>query len=144
MQQYGRSQFADRFAEVAADSDYSRFPVLRDLTQHDIRAAALAMWAEMTKRGWDREEAGKILDSNSVERVLLNKIARWDDDSHLVSTEFQEYWDATDEMKFSSGLLEDIRLELMNKYIVRKRNDGLTVIENQHGIWLFNMKEALR
>lgn len=143
MQQYGRSEFADKFAEVAADSDYSRLPTLRDFSQYDIRAAAEAMWAEATKRGWDRDEMYRILDSATVERVLSKRVARYTDSNELVSVEFEEYWDATDLMGFSAGLREGMEEELVRRFANRKRASGLTVIENQHGIWIFAMKEAI-
>lgn len=143
MQQYGRSQFADRFAEVAADGDYSRIPRLQGTTQYDIRAAAEAMWAAGTKRGWDREEMGRVLDVATVERVLLAKVSHFSDGNHLVSVEFEEYWDATDKQGFSFGLRETIQEGLVRNYENRKRQELLTVVNNQNGIWVFDLKEAM-
>lgn len=141
MQQYGRSQFADKFAEVAADTDYSRFPALRDITQYGIRAAAEAVWAVAWKAGWNKDDIQQLdITTSLVEQALTGLVKHYGETNELVSVEFQEYWDATDTMTFSADLRERMETELSWKYMEGKRSEGLTVISNRDGIWIFNLK----
>lgn len=138
MQQYGRSQFADHFAEVAADSDYSRHAKLREVTQYDIRAAAEALWSRKWRSEKDYSE--QVTEADVIE-ALLAKVEYYDDENHLVSVVHQDYWDATDKLRLSSGLLQQMQKELSRKYLYEKRIEGFTVVDNDHGIWLFRFED---
>lgn len=140
MQVRGRSEFADRFAEAAADTDYSRFPSLRSTSQYDIRAAAEALWTFAMRGGAD---LSRIELSEAVILTALHAQAeRWDDEGELVSVRYEEYWDTTDEMGFSGLLMKDIKRELARKYLEEKKADHV-VVDNRDGIWLFR-KDGLR
>lgn len=140
MQQYGRSVFADRFAEAAADSDYSRFAKNQDVTSEDIRAAALALWEHLRRTGQDpRTYAEQGLDEETVTSVLLGRECRYADEMELVSKEFREYWDATDEMRFTFSTLDVMRKELTHRFLAAKRKEGFTVVDTDDGIWLFRL-----
>jgi hypothetical protein len=132
MQAYGRSQFADDFAAKAADSDYSRYPLLRSASQYDIRAAAEALWALALRNNLDVTE----LNERMVITAMLAKVQRWDDEGELVSVEFEEYWDATDEQGFSSGLMEEIKKALVRNFLEKQKTEHI-VVNNANGIWLF-------
>lgn len=134
MQAYGRSEFADRFAEAAADSNYSAYPQLQVESQYDIRAAAEALWATGQRENID---VGSVeLDEGNVITVLLTQEQRWDDEGELVSREFEEYWDATDTHGFSASLTQRIQEELTRGFLTKCRTDHV-VVNNSHGIWLF-------
>lgn len=137
MQQRGLSGFADRFAGVAADTDYSRKPALQSTSSFDITAAAEALWKDASRRGVDLEELTGTLDSAAVERALEAQVRRYDDEDELVSVEFEEYWDATDEKRFSSMLLEQMKEELTRTFLSDKKEEGMIVVNNHEGIWLF-------
>lgn len=138
MQAYGRSTFADAFAEKAADSDYSRYPQLQSVSQYDIRAAAEAVWTYATREGI---RIGS-LERGEVVQAMLAQVQRWDDEGELVSVEFEEYWDATDAQGFSSGLMEDIKKALARNFLEGKKGEHI-VVDNRDGIWLFS-KAGLR
>lgn len=140
MQQYGRSVFADRFAEVAADSDYSRYAKNQDVTSEDIRAAAFALWEHLRRTGQDPQAyAEKDLDEETVTSVLLARQGQYADETELVSKEFREYWDATDKMRFTFATLDVMRKELARRFLTAKRTEGFTVVDNEYGIWLFRL-----
>lgn len=140
MRNYGLSEFADAFAEKAADTDYSRHASLRDVTQYDIRAAAEAMWQRITRSGGDPEEFSKRIMGMDVVETLLAKVEHYQDDNHLVSVNYEGYWDMTDGMIDSSGLKRDIQDHLARKYKAEKRSEGFTVVDNRYGIWLFRFE----
>lgn len=142
MQQRGLSGFADRFAEVAADTDYSRKPALQSTSSFDITAAAEALWRDASRRGVDLEELASALDSAAVERALEAQVRRYDDEDELVSVEFEEYWDATDEKRFSSMLLEQMKEELARTFLSDKKGEGMIVVNNHEGIWLFKFESG--
>lgn len=132
------NEFTEQFAEHLADSDYSRHPQLRGVGESDIRAAAEALW---TYARQERMEPFGLMNESSVVTVLLSQVKRWDDEGELVSTEFEEYWDATDELGFSAVLLKDMKRELAAKHLASQRDDHV-VVDNREGIWLFS-KDAL-
>jgi hypothetical protein len=140
MRNYGLSEFADAFAEKAADTDYSKHANLRDVTQYDIRAAAEALWQKITHSGGDPKEFSKRIMGMDVIETLLAKIERYDDDNHLVSVNYEGYWDMTDGMIDSDGLKRDIQNHLARKYKAEKRSEGFTVVDNRYGVWLFRLK----
>jgi hypothetical protein len=135
-------EFTERFAEAAADSDYSSHPFLRDFSEYDIRATAEALERFARREGVDL--AG--LDERMVITAMLARVQRWDDEGELVSTEFEEYWDATDEQGFSSSLMEEIKKALASNFLEKQKAEHI-VVSNQDGIWIFsqqNLKLALR
>lgn len=134
MQAYGRSTFADRFAEKAADSDYSRHTKLQMISQYDIRAAAEALWAYAMRNDVDLDRTE--LTENIVITALLAQDRRWDDENELVSTQFEEYWDLTDTFHFSPSLVAQMQEELVRKFLNSKRAEYI-VVNNRDGIWLF-------
>lgn len=140
MRNYGLSKFADAFAEVAADTDYSRFASLRDVTQYDIRAAAEVLWQRITRSGGDPEEAARALTEIDVTETLLARVEYYQDDNHLVSVNYEGYWDMTDGIIDSPGLKRDIQDHLARKYKAEKRTEGFTVVDNRYGIWLFRFE----
>lgn len=138
MQAYGRSTFADQFAEKAADSDYSRYPQLQGVSQYDIRAAAEALWIYATREGI---RIGS-LEQGEIIRAMLSQVKRWDDEGELVSVEFEEYWDATDAQNLPSSLLEEMKKALTRNFLEGKKGEHI-VVDNRHGIWIFD-KGGLR
>lgn len=139
MQQNEKSEFVDRFVEVAANSDYSRHAKLQRTDQHDIQAAAEALWWRITcapGRAGFKEYSEEIADADVIE-TLLAKIERYDDDNHLVSVNYEGYWDMTDGLGLSSGLRERMQRELSLKYLSEKRMEGFVTVNNERGIWLF-------
>lgn len=141
MQQYGKSRFADRFAEVAADSDYSSYAKLQRTSQYDIRAAAEALW-QRTRRAQDRpEEVAKHLTGVDVINVLTAQVERYDDDNEMVSVNYEGYWDWTDKLGLSSGLRQRMQEELAQKYLAEKRAEGFTTVSNQWGVWLYRFED---
>jgi hypothetical protein len=138
MQAYGRSTFADQFAETAADSDYSRHPQLQGVSQYDIRAAAEAVWTYATREGI---RIGS-LERGEVVRAMLAQVKRWDDEGELVSVEFEEYWDATDAQNLPSSLLDEMKKALARNFLEGKKGEHI-VVDNRDGIWLFD-KSSLR
>lgn len=137
MQQRGRSDFADRFAAQAADSDYSRYPALQAASQYDIRAAGEALWTHAMRENVDLS----ALDEQMVIAAMLAQAERWDDEGELVSVRYEEYWDMTDALNLPGVLMKDIKRELARKYLEEKKT-GHIVVNNEYGIWLFR-KEAL-
>lgn len=137
MQAYGRSVFADRFAEKAADTSYSDYAKLRDVSPYDIRAAAEALWSYAMRN--DIDLVATELTGNIVITALLARVQSWDDESELVSTEFEEYWDATDLHRFSPGLVKQMEEELARNFLNRKREDHI-VVNSGYGIWTFEKK----
>lgn len=135
--QDGRIRFVDHFTEVAADSDYSRYPKLRDTTQDDIRAAAEALWQKRWKSPEDFSE--QVTEAEVVE-ALLAKTEHYDDENHLASVIHKSYWDMTDDLGLSSGLREKMQKELSQEYLYQKRIEGFTAVDNDHGIWLFKFE----
>jgi hypothetical protein len=135
MQAYGRSEFADRFAEAAADSSYSSYRKLKDASQEDIRAAAEALWDYAMRANIDLSRTE--LTEQIVIRAMLAQEKRWGDENELVSTEFEEYWDATDTHHFSPGLVRRIQEELARGFLAGKREKSI-VVDNRYGIWLFS------
>lgn len=140
MQNYGLSWFADRFAEKAADTDYSRHANLQDVTQYDIRAAAEVLFHRIARAGGDPDEFGTRIMGMDVIETLLAKVEHYQDDDHLVSVNYEGYWDMTDGLGFSSGLLEQMRRELSRKYLTEKRVEGFDTVSNRYGIWLFRFE----
>ncbi len=130
--------FTERFAEQAADSDYSRHPELRGISEEDIRAAAEALWIYAVQ---ERADLSGPVSEQAVIAALLARTKRWDDEGELVSTEFEEYWDATDALGFSAILLKDMKRELAAKHLTAQRDDHV-VVNNRDGIWLFG-KDSL-
>lgn len=137
MHAYGRSEFADRFALQAADSDYSnpRYSKLQGVSQYDIRAAAEALWAYAIRN--DVDLVALDLTEQIVITAMLSQERRWDDENDLVSSEFEDYWDATDEHNFSTGLRKQIQEELARNFLAAKR-EKYVVVNGSHGIWLFD------
>lgn len=130
--------FTERFAERAADSDYSRHPQLRSTSEEDIRATAVALWTYATQ---ERADLSGPVSEQAVVAALLARTKRWDDEGELVSTEFEEYWDTTDTLGFSAILLKDMKRELATRHLAAQRDDHI-VVNNRDGIWLFS-KDAL-
>ena len=102
----------------------------------DITAAATALWTTALRQGPGALDR-LTLDEPTVITVLLAQKKRWDDEGELVSVEFEEYWDATDKLRFSSGLLEEMKKELARGFLENKKADHV-VVNNFHGIWLFD------
>ncbi|MFE0472688.1 hypothetical protein ACFW2V_13835 [Streptomyces sp. NPDC058947] len=140
MQRFGLSQFADAFAKKAADTDYSRFAGLRDVTSEDIRAAAEVLWQRITHSGGDPEEFSKRITGMDVVETLKAKVEHYQDDNHLVSVNYEGYWDWTDKLGLSFGLLEQMQRELSRKYLTEKRSEGFDTVDNRYGIWLFRFE----
>lgn len=141
MQRYGLSEFADTFAEKAADTDYSRHAGLRDVTQYDIRAAAEVLWQRITRSGGDPAEFSKRITGMDVIETLLAKVEKYDDDNHLVSVNYEGYWDWTDGMIDSNSLKRDIQDHLARKRKAEKKAEGFVVVDNRYGIWLFRFED---
>lgn len=139
MQQYGKSRFADHFAEVAADSDYSRYAKLRDTTQYDIRAAAEALWQQRTRSNGLKEYSEQVTEADVIE-ALLAQVEKYGDDNELVSVNYEHYWDLTDTLIDSSDLKKQIERHLAHKFMNDKRMQGCTVVENQWGTWFFKFE----
>lgn len=136
MRNTGLSEFADRFAAVAADSDYSRDARLRGIDgNYDIRAAADALWTRTVRSGADLD-LGLITESSVIEALLSLK-KRYDDENELVSVEFEEFWDACDQQKLSPSTKASVSADLVRDFLSRKRKEGFTVVDNAYGIWLF-------
>lgn len=133
-----RNRFADHFAEVAADSDYSRHPKLRDTTQHDIRAAAEALWS---KRWRSQEDYSEQVTETDVIEALLAKVEHYADENHLVSVAHKDYWDKTDKLGLSSDLRQRMEKELSHEYLYGRRIEGFMTVSNDHGIWLFKFED---
>lgn len=132
--------FIDRFAGVAADSDYSRHAQLRATTENDIRAAAKALWEQRT-RGYGLKEYGERVTEADVVEALLAKVEYYHDENHLVSVNYEGYWDMTDGLGLSSGLRKRMQNELFHKYLGEKRMlDGVTTVSNDQGVWLFRFE----
>jgi glutathione synthase/RimK-type ligase-like ATP-grasp enzyme len=137
MEQDTPTAFIGRFIEVAADSDYSQHDRLRRCTGYDVQAAAEALWAHYLRKGFYLDEMTRALDEHTVVRAMLAATKHYTDDGHLVSAEFQEYWDQTDALDLSHGLLQQMQDELAGKFLRRAEAEGCTVVNNAHGIWLF-------
>jgi hypothetical protein len=132
-----RNRFADRFAERAADSDYSRYSQLQDTTSEDIRAAAEALWWKKWRSPEDYSE--QVTEADVIE-ALLAKAEYYSDDNHLVSVVYETYWDMTDKLGLPSGLLQQMEKALSRKYLDEKRAEGFAVVNNDHGIWLYRFE----
>lgn len=135
------AEFPQRFADQAADTDYSRYPQLQGLSKYDIGATAEALRLTAIQlgthvRGWDMLDDLK-LDEPTVITALLAQKQRWDDEGHLVSTEFEEYWDATDTYNFPSSLLEEMKRHLVRRFLEGKKAEHV-VVDSPYGIWLFD------
>lgn len=139
MQQRGMDEFADRFVEAAADSDWSRRPRLRDAEQSDIRAAGLALWSHRTESGSGLES---ITEADVIGAMEAQHV-RYGDEGELVSLGFQEYWDTTDEMGFPDHLLRAMKKELARKFLEDRKQEGFIVIDNREGIWLFDPTKGM-
>lgn len=135
MKTYELITFADAFSEAAADSNHSNYSQLAPPTEEDIRAAAEALWSLAQEK--DVDLGGAEMDEGFVVTALLAQVKRWMDEGELVSTEFEEYWDATDGQKLSSGLMERIKRELTQNFLSEKKRTGFVVVNNSYGIWLF-------
>lgn len=131
-------QFAQKFIELAADSDYSRYQKLRDISERDIRAAADALWLKSSRNG-SVEDTFAFLDESTVVSALRCLARRYDDANDLVSSQFREYWDATDKHIKSPGLLARMEAELCSGFLASKKEEGITVVDNAYGIWLFDL-----
>lgn len=140
MRNYGLSEFADAFTEKAADTDYSRHAKLRDVTQYDIRAAAEVLWQRVTRSGGDPKEFSQRIMGMDVVETLLARVEHYQDDNHLVSVNYEGYWDWTDKLGLSSGLREQMQRELSRKYLTEKRSEGFDTVDNRYGIWLFRFE----
>lgn len=141
MKQYGMSMFADRFAKMAADSDYSRHGGLQEVSQCDIRAAAEALWWNAARKGLDRDELYRGLAEADVISAMLAQVEHYMDDNHLVSVNFEGYWDMTDNMIESPGLRQQIEEHLSQNWLRDKKAEGCTVVSNRYGIWLFRFEQ---
>lgn len=135
------TEFHERFAEKAADTDYSRHSQLQGLSKYDIIATAEALRLTAIQigthvRGWGMLDE-LTLDEPTVITSLLAQKNRWDDEGHLVSTEFEEYWDETDKHNFPSSLLEEMKKALTRSFLEGRKAECVTV-ENPYGIWLFD------
>lgn len=128
-----QDDFTERFAGLAADADYSRHRSLQGFSKEDIKAAAHALWTYAMRQ--DSDLSG--LDETMVIAAMSARTRRWDDEGKLVSLEFEGYWDATDEMNFSSLLLKDMARELSAKHLAEQRASHI-VVNNRDGIWLFD------
>ncbi len=136
MQQYGRSAFADLFASMAADSDYTHFADLRDFTQYDIRAAAEALWGYAMFNNLNLDRVG--VTEEAIVSALRARTDFWNDEGELVSLMFEEFWDAVDDQKgLSPGLREQIKMQLASHFLAEKRATSI-VVNNRDGIWLFD------
>lgn len=143
MQQDTPAGFVERFSEVAADSNYSRYIRLRETGTHDIRAAATAL-REHTADRWGETGLSSLhqnLDEELVTEALLAQRRHYDDESELVAAEFQEFWDACDVQRLSHGTLERIKTELARSFLASRKAEKFTVVDNEQGIWLFKFKE---
>lgn len=134
-------EFHERFAEKAADTDYSRYPQLQALSKYDINATAEALRLTAIRlgthvRGWGMLD-DLTLDEPTVITALLALKRRWDDEGHLVSVDFEEYWDATDTHNFPSSLLEEMKRHLVRQFLESKKTEHVAV-SNPYGIWLFD------
>lgn len=132
-------KFADAFANVAAHSDYSRHTKLQAVSRKDIEAAAEALWIYVNSKGQDPWKLD--LTEADVITAMLAQTGHYGDESELVSTEYPEYWDATDEMRFSSFLVNQMAEELSARFLAAKRAKGYTTVSNADGIWLFKFGE---
>jgi hypothetical protein len=141
MQRYGMSKFADEFAKAAADSSYSSYAKLQRADQYDIRAAAEALWERLVRRGADMEKAGRSLTESDIIEAMLAQVERYDDDNHLVSVNYEGYWDMTDGVIKSQGLRKQIQEHLSGIYQHDKKEQGFTVVNNRYGIWLFRFED---
>lgn len=131
------AEFTERFAEAAADSDYSAKPKLQGVSEFDIRAAGRALWHHWNatlNNGADLIE----IDEPAVIEALSAQVRRYDDEGELVSVEFEEYWDATDAHNLPSGLLEEMKRELARGFLAKQREAGRIVVSDQDGIWIFD------
>lgn len=136
MHAYGRSEFADQFAERAADSDYSRHVKLQGFSQYDIRAAAEALWARLA---WGGVDFNKVtLSEQVVITAMLALARRYDDGGELVSDEFSDFWDACGEQPLSSATRDMIRENLVDNFLSGRRRAGMIIVSTVHGIWLFD------
>ncbi|WGV35953.1 hypothetical protein SEA_FRANKENWEENIE_280 [Streptomyces phage Frankenweenie] len=134
-------EFPEKFSTAAADTDYSRYPQLQALSKYDILATAEALRLTAIQlgthvRGWVMLR-DLPLDEPTVTTALLAQKQRWDDEGHLVSTEFEEYWDATDTHNFPSSLLEEMKRHLVRQFLEGKKAEHV-VVDNPYGIWLFD------
>lgn len=143
MQQPALLEFIDEFTKTAADTDYSAKPSLQGVSPFDIKAAAVALWHESAKWGWGRATLFASLNPSVVLHSLEAQVKRYDDDNELVSTEFEEYWDTTDTFNFSTGLRGEIQEGIVRHFLKRKEEEGLAVVSNQDGIWLFRFGGSL-
>jgi hypothetical protein len=141
MQRYGMSAFADEFAKAAADSSYSSYAKLQGTSQYDIRAAAEALWQRLVHQGEDMEQAGRSLTEDDVIAALLAQDEHYSDDNHLVSVNYEGYWDMTDGVIESPGLRRQIQEHLSSIYQRDKKAQGFTVVNNRYGIWLFRFED---
>ena len=132
MHSSARDKFVERFADLAAESDYSRHPQLRGASEWDIKAAGEALWTYAMREDIDISKPGESM----VITAMLAQTKRWDDEGELVSVEFEEYWDATDKLGLSGLLTKDLKRELTAKYLATRRDD-FVVVNNRYGIWLF-------
>lgn len=134
-------EFHERFATAAADTDYSRYPQLQALSKYDISATAEALRLTAIQIGTHVKGWGMLdeltLDEPTVITALLAQKQRWDDEGHLVSTEFEEYWDTTDKHGFPNRLLEDMKRHLVRQFLEGKKAECVAV-DNPYGIWLFD------
>lgn len=136
MRAYGRSEFADRFAEKAADTDYSWRVELQDFSQYDIRAAAEALWLHLARHGIGPNATE--LNEQIIVTAMRARAKRYDDGGDLVAQEFENFWDACDEQPLSSATEDMIREDLVASFLSGQRKAGMIVVNNLHGIWLFN------
>lgn len=140
MSKYQMGEFIKRFADVAADSDYSRYTQLQDISQFDIDAAARALWQHTAEEKKDAEETARDLIEADVLRVLLAQVEHYMDSNDLVSVNYEGYWDMTDSLIGSPGLRKQIEEYLSAQYLLNRRTDGQTVVDGEHGIWFFRLK----
>lgn len=133
-------EFAQRFTDAVADSDYSRYPQLQALSGQDIRAAADALWTKAVRTGLDLEHVTDGLDETAVVKTLTGLRERYDDANHLVSVRFERYWDETSLFIKSDQVRSAMEANLCSSYLTDRRAEpGTFVVDNAYGIWVFEL-----
>jgi len=90
-------EFTKTVFEVFADSDYSRFPDLRDLTRGEIFAISRLL-----------HDYGVEPTEQNCLRAAQHRYALYGDESALANGEFRDFIDAVDEMGLYAGRMEQI------------------------------------
>jgi len=111
-------EFTKKVFDVFTDSDYSRFPDLRDLTRGEIFAISRLL------HDYDVEPT----EENCL-RAARHRYALYGDESALANGEFREFIDAADDMGFTSGRLEQIIQWTAEKAREKFSKDGFYFID---------------